>query len=373
VTPFRALLIPFHFSSLLPVIGLSVILAVAVHSDITGIMWMLPAFIMTSWLFKYAFVMLEHIADGEVHAPVISLEMLGPFEQRPLFLLSMMLFIAWLLWWFDDMATHVFACAIAIALPAAVGVLGATRHVKLALDPVVIWQTANGMGWWYLAVLLLIVGVVGLITATVHSGVWQSVLYIEIGLCVLMVFSFIGGVMYERRIELGHEPRKSPERVAIDEQRQRQRQLQKMLDDMYNAVRLGDLVSAMKQLEHWQSEVASQHHHQALAQDVEMIHATIRGWNDPGMLTASSRLLAALLNQSGCTEALEELIATTLKSQTDFTFKSDTTLLPVVHGLQTERRPDLARQLVTNFVNSFPAQVTPGITALLQRLSVIKQ
>ncbi|HEX2584748.1 MAG TPA: hypothetical protein VHL14_06425 [Steroidobacteraceae bacterium] len=372
MTPFRALLIPFQFSSVLPVLGLSLLLTLAVRSDITGILWILPAFITTSWLFKYAFIMLEHVADGEHEAPVVSLEMLGPFEQRPLFLLVVAVAIGSLLWRYDTTPGYVLVGAIVLALPAAIGVLGATRQVKLALNPVVILQTMRGMGWWYVVLLTLIAAVVASTMFLLNFTTWRVLSYVQIGFCVLMIFSLIGGVMYERRIEIGHEPRKSPERIAVQDQRERQRTLQRVLDEMYRATRLGDLVDAMTQLEKWQSGVTADHDHRALAQDVEMIHTTVMGWNDPGMLTATGRALATLLNQNGCTEALEELIATTLRSQPDFTFKSESALLPVIHGLQAERRVDLARQLVTNFVNTFPAQVTPGVNALLQRLSVVK-
>jgi len=373
VTPLRALLIPFQFSSVLSVLGLSLLLALAVRSDITGILWILPAFIMTSWLFKYAFVVLEHVADGEFEAPVVSLEMLGPFEQRPLFLLVIALAVGSLLWWYDTSAGYALVGAIVLALPAAIGVLGATGQVKLALHPVVILQTMRGMGWWYVALLMLIAAVLASTMLLLNFTTWRVLSYVQIGLCVLMVFSLIGGVMYERRIEIGHEPRKSPERVAVKDQRERQRTLQRVLDEMYRATRLGDLVDAMAQLEKWQSGVTADHDHRALALDVDMIHTTICSWNDPGILTAASRALAAMLLRSNCTEALDELIANTLQAQRDFTFKSERTLLPVVHGLQKERRSDLALQLATNFVNTFPAQVTPGINALMQRLSAVKQ
>ena len=78
MTPFRALLVPFHFTSGVFIATLSLLLSVAIHYCTSGFMWLLPAVIITSWLFKYAFVMLESIADGEVHAPVASIDMLNP-------------------------------------------------------------------------------------------------------------------------------------------------------------------------------------------------------------------------------------------------------------------------------------------------------
>src|SRR5205085_9447932 len=98
---------------------------------------MVAAFIITSWLFKYAFVMLEHVADGEAEAPVVSLEMLSPFEQRPLFLLVISIAIGLLLWQFDGIAARVLIGIIVVMIPASIGVLGATRRVMLALNPIV--------------------------------------------------------------------------------------------------------------------------------------------------------------------------------------------------------------------------------------------
>jgi len=90
------------------------------------------------------------------------------------------------------------------------------------------------------------------------------------------------------------------------------------------------------------------------------------------MLTAATRVLAEHLVRTGHADMLAELMTATLPSQPAFSFKSESTLLPVVHSLGALGRQDLALQLVLNFVNSNPAQVSTGISALRQRLELGK-
>ncbi len=69
------------------------------------------------------------------------------------------------------------------------------------------------------------------------------------------------------------------------------RQTNRQLDEIYNAIRLGDLVHAMSQLEQWLSSMDEE----LVATDCLAIHSTIQGWNDAGMLIAASRAIAATL------------------------------------------------------------------------------
>lgn len=364
MTPLRALLVPFHFTSLVLITTLALLLAAAIHFDTSGFLWLAPAFIITSWVFKYAFAMLEHIADGESYAPVASIEMLSPFEQRPFVLLLVMLAAGQAAWRADNVIAWVLVGLLLVIIPAFIGLLGATRRVTLSLNPLAILQTVRGMGAWYLLVLFVIAATVAMVIWAVQSNWWVFILCWQIGLSVLLVFSLIGGTMYYRRIELGHEPRISPERMAVHVRRDHDRRLKRMLDDMYNAVRLGDLVRAMNGLEHWLSSADEE----AIALDCRHIHSTILSWDDADMLTASSRALFAALVVARHPHMLEELVVATLQAQPGFTFKSESELLPAVHALQEAGGNKPALQLMENFVNAFPAQVTTGITALRQRL-----
>ena len=369
MTPLRALLIPFHFTSLVLVTTLALLLAAAIHFDPSGFLWLAPAFIITSWVFKYAFAMLEHIADGEAYAPAASIEMLSPFEQRPFVLLLVVLAAGQVAWRADNVIAWVLVGLLLVFIPAFIGLLGATRRVTLSLNPLALLQTVRGMGAWYLLVLLVIAATVAMGIWAVQSSWWLFILCWQIGVSVLLVFSLIGGTMYYRRIELGHEPRISPERMAAHVRRAHDRQLKRMLDDIYSAVRLGNLVRAMNGLEHWLSNADEE----VIALDCMHIHSTIVTWNDADMLTASSRVLFAVLVDTHHPHMLEELVVATLKAQPRFTFKSESGLLPAVHALQEAGGNQLALRLVENFVNAFPAAVTTGITAVRQRLEDLVQ
>jgi hypothetical protein len=368
VTLLRALSIPFHPTSAIFIALLSILVAVAIRYDITGILWILPAFIATSWAFKYAFAMLESIADGEIEAPVASYEMLSVFEQRPFVLLLIVIGIGQFTWWIDGTKGYVLVALLIALIPASIGILGATQRVILSVNPLVLLQTVRGMGWWYVLLLTVVAALGGLSVWLVQSGVWLVVSVWQIGMSVLVVFSLIGGVMFERRIEIGHEPRISPEKVALVERREHERLLKRALDEIYNAVRLGDLVRAMRDLDQWLSSVDDEF----VASDCDHIHTTIMGWNDAEMLTAASRAIALTLVQVEHPDLLTVVVAATLKSLPAFTLKTEQSLLTVVHLLQSRGRRDLALPLVVNFVNNNSNQISSGISALRQRLEQAK-
>src|SRR3979411_426592 len=60
----------------------AVLLSMASHA---GLMGLPMALILTSWFFKYAYVLLDHTARGFDEPPTLDIEMVNPFnEQRPL-------------------------------------------------------------------------------------------------------------------------------------------------------------------------------------------------------------------------------------------------------------------------------------------------
>jgi len=85
MTIWRARLPPFYPASLI-FVGLSApLLAVTALAGYEGaILRIIPAFFVLSWLFKYAYSVLENAANGLAEPPVPSVDMLGPFETRPL-------------------------------------------------------------------------------------------------------------------------------------------------------------------------------------------------------------------------------------------------------------------------------------------------
>jgi hypothetical protein len=365
VTLLRALSFPFHFTSVAFISLLAFLFAVSMPSQFsgTGILWLVPLFISVSWVFKYAFSMLESIAHGESDAPVASWEMLSIFEVRPLVLLLMVLGIVQFAIWLDGPVRIIVILVLVSLLPAAIGVLGATRRVLLSLNPVALLQTIRGMGWWYLLILAAIIGAVWAVQWLLLADVWRALIIWLVAMLILATFSLIAGVMYERRIEIGHEPRNSPERRRVRDQREHQQQLNRMLDEMYTAIRLGDLVRAMRELEQWLVTVDDDF----VAIDCEQIYSTTTKWNDVEMQVAVARALVLKLVSTDHPHLASIIVNSAIKNIPAFTFKSESTLLPVVHAIQAESTA-LAKQLILNFVNTFPDAATPGLSALRTRL-----
>jgi hypothetical protein len=69
----------FSLSSTLFVVVAGLLLVAASHAGLMGIPL---ALIMMTWFFKYGLVMVEHVAWEQKDAPVLSVEMVHPLEQR---------------------------------------------------------------------------------------------------------------------------------------------------------------------------------------------------------------------------------------------------------------------------------------------------
>jgi hypothetical protein len=69
--PLRSLFLPFHTAPLLIVAIFSLLLLVGVNTLPLGFVMLL---IIGSWFFKYAFMLLDHAAEGRPGAPVLTPE-----------------------------------------------------------------------------------------------------------------------------------------------------------------------------------------------------------------------------------------------------------------------------------------------------------
>ena len=76
----RVLLVPFTPSSLLLVGTFSILMTILAAGGVLGLFGML---FLQIWVLKYCYVFIEHIADGAPEPPVMSTDMLSPFETRP--------------------------------------------------------------------------------------------------------------------------------------------------------------------------------------------------------------------------------------------------------------------------------------------------
>ena len=258
----KYLLIPLRGTALVLIVTFSILLFIAANGGLLG----LPlALLVVSWFFKYGFALLDQVADGVHEPPVLSYEMINPAnESRPLGLVLIVV---------------VFYLVTAALRPSLGGeVVTVLRAVGLLLVPAIIMtQAASSFGESLNpAVLLRIVIRVPdsyLLILAVLAGSWwlatmlvtwlpevELPLAIEIPLpetvriAVLMYawlasFAMIGGVLYVRRLELGFEPSHSPERAAEKADRDRQHEIDHLIDRIFAEWRGGAYGSAWRTIE----------------------------------------------------------------------------------------------------------------------------
>jgi hypothetical protein len=255
----RYLLLPLHGTVLVLIAVLALGMSAAQYAGLFGYPLQL---MLASWLFNYAYILLEAIANGAREPPVLAIEMLNPLhESRPLFQFVLVFLIALALsalsLYVDAPLAAVLALLAFIALPASTGALAIGTSVWQAVHPAVLWHIARTLGWTYLAMLLLIAGtgVSALILARIGMPPWLLIL---LGVYAwLALFALIGGALFEYRAQLGHEPVDSPERRQARVQSQVDRERGRFLARVHGEARGGNLPAAWQSIE---QELASHGH-----------------------------------------------------------------------------------------------------------------
>ena len=183
----------------------------------SGLMGIPLAFIVTSWFFKYAYVLFDHTVRGFDEPPTLDIQMVNPFnEQRPLAQLAILgltyLAVRFTYQHIGPAPAIALAVIALLALPASVAVLGVEGNLFKAAYPVAWVRVIIGLGPMYLLVLGVISGYSLLIAILGHWELWLPLQIAIFMFCVLSTFSVLGGTLYERRHELGLETWVSPER-----------------------------------------------------------------------------------------------------------------------------------------------------------------
>ena len=240
----RYLRYPANIASAMFILIASVLLTVASYVGGFG----LPlAAIMLTWFFKYGLVMVEHIAWEHEGAPVLSVEMVHPLEQRKsivLLIITGMFFAIFYAaqYWAGPIGGSIIGLAAVGLLPAVVAVQTATDSALKALDPREWFRLIRWLKTDYVLVLgcILVFWIFAylLVFTIVGAAVPRLVRVALLMFGWLSVLALLGGVILERRIA---DPDDSPmERHELEVppaeiQKQRDRQI----DSIYGEWRSG--------------------------------------------------------------------------------------------------------------------------------------
>src|SRR5579863_10477901 len=198
----RHLLRPARGGAAAVLIVFAILLTIASKAGlITGI---IMAVMVTSWFFKYAYVLFDHTVRGFDEPPVLDVDMLNPLnEQRPLAQVVILALVFVAVTYVKHMLGSTVAAIVAVAAillaPASVAVLGLESNIIKAANPVAWVRMVLGLGPMYLLVLIVIAGYGLLIAFIAHWELWLSVQIATFLFGVLSVFSVLGGALYERR------------------------------------------------------------------------------------------------------------------------------------------------------------------------------
>jgi len=279
----RYLLYPLRSTALVLVITFTLGWLVVLQARFAGV---LLGLVLLSWFFKYCFILLDALVAGAAEPPVLSIEMVNPVdEQRPLaqalliaggallaFELGRLTFPA--LGWIAGLL-------LLLILPASIAVLGMSSNIVRAAWPPELLSVIHAIGRDYALLLASIAVVVLLVWAIVWSGApfWLATAAIQLGF--LMIFSLVGGVLHEHRLELGIEYRSPRERRAERDERERISERARVLDHAYSKFRVGKPLEGWQELQSW----LNLHGHAADLTDKLLLEhravlATAAGWDD---------------------------------------------------------------------------------------------
>jgi pentatricopeptide repeat protein len=244
----RVLLVPFSPTCLMTIGIVSVLITFFASAGVYGLIGIM---FLQVWVFKYCYVLIEDLANGMTEPPVLSTDMLSPFEIRPWVQAFIILLGGTLCWTLGGLAGIALGIVFVALLPASIATLGVGERPWEAVNPLTLFRVIRGLGPYYfvlLAAMALYCGISWFVSSVAPFKLLARVtdLILEVSF-----FAIIGGAIWFRRQALGFEPRRSPERTAAREENERAKVRAKMVDDVFQQVRHGKHVEATRPLADW--------------------------------------------------------------------------------------------------------------------------
>jgi hypothetical protein len=351
-SPLNSLALPFRTAPLLLVGIFSVLLQIGLNAGLFGIPMLA---IIGSWFLKYAFMLLDHAAQGRPDAPVLTPEAANPVgEKRPLAYAALIAgyYLATgalgpVIGPEPVSALRLLALA---ALPAVVATHTITGSWAEALNPRTIIGTTRRLGVGYVLILCVAIGCWWLGRAIVLDAGYLAVI-LRIALLMLLwltLFSLLGGVIHARRLELGFEPEHSPERRQRRDIAERDRARNLFLDLIFTEYRSGDSRNAWNSIQQRAAQSAD------LIAEYSWIYERVATWPKPRLANRIAQaLLPLLLNAKRNGEALR-IVKERLHADREFRPLASSELIALALLARDGGDRPLARALLQDFDRHFP-------------------
>ena len=334
----RVLKVPIHPTILLMIAVFTALMALCVSGGLYGLF---ACLFMQIWILKYCYVLVEHLADGAADPPVMDIDMLSPFESRPWVQLALLTFLGWLAWRVGGAGTAVVAALIVLWLPASIAILGFGESWYQALNPLTVLRVIKGLGASYLLLLGVLVAGGFLLPALANANLPRVVIIALSLYYQVTFFALVGSFMFLRRQRLGYEPSRSPERTAARAEAERIRLRARMVDEVFQQVRIGKHVDATAPLAQWLGNTDAD---EATRDSIEVIEQALRWDSPPALNTIGSTVIRHLLRFGRADAALKVFERLRGKCPT-FTMDSAPDLRTLAEYAESVGRDELAASM----------------------------
>jgi hypothetical protein len=359
----KVLGMPFQTGSLLFVALSSLLLGLVLGAGnfVAQLMGLWMTLIVLVWLTRYAFRMIDDIANGVREAPVAEVELTNPIgDARPWVHPALAAALSLFHWMTPELPVTPTLVAAALLFPPSIAASAMTGRARDALNPLAVAGVMRGLGPWLAVVGLSTAACVALAVVAVRLLNPGIILVATLELLLLLAYACIGGVVYHRRIELGFAARLSPERRDEVAVHARARELQQLLDDLYRDLRAREAPRAIAAATQWLRGVAP---HQ-LRDDVQALLGAGHRWNEPREYARLLQGLLPVLLQLRQPALAFSVAEAAQKIGGDFTAADEPTAVALIdYALQSGRRR-AAERLLDSFLKAHQGSTGPRLAAL---------
>jgi hypothetical protein len=353
----RCLAMPFQLQSLIFVALTSMLLGLFIGGGLIRLLTsVLAIWLLLVWLTQYALHIIDDAANGVRESQTASVEMVTSFlDARAWIHPALAGGIGVALYFHPTWSRLPVLLGAAVLFPASLGACAMTGHALHALHPGELARVMRGLGVFYPLVVLFVLGcaLLGMLVAQRSESMFLIVASIE--MLLLLAYAGIGGALYQRRRELGFEPRKSPERIAEQKEAERQLERQRFVDELYKDLRVRESARAAGNAAHWLRASSPEH----LKGDVHAILEAGRRWTEPREYPRMLRGLLPVLLEMKQPALAFSLVEAGLAVAPDFAPATEPEALHLIRYAQHTGRRRAARQLLANFLGS-KAGAQPG-------------
>lgn len=363
----RCLAMPFQPQCLMFVALTAALLSLFLGGDLLRFMLSLAAiWLLLVWLTQYALRIIDDAANGVRQAQTASVEMATTFnDARAWVHPTLAVALGAALYLNPSWPRLPVLAGAALLFPASLGASAISGHALHSLHAGEIARVVRGLGPAYPLVVLFMAGcaLLGVVVARHSGSMFLTVAAIE--MLLLMAYAGLGGALYLRRHELGFEPRNSPERAAAQREAQRHAARQRLIDALYNDLRVREPARAAANAARWLRESPPQH----LKEDLHAMLQAGRSWSEPREYPRMLRGLIPVLLEMKQPALAFSLVEAALAIAPEFApANEDESVLLIRHARHTGRRRT-ARQLLDNALRAKPASAPgPALLALKAEL-----